>query len=346
MNFDHLPLLLLAGIFVLAAVAIWVAGTQLSNTTDALDKRFGLGQALGGMVVLAIVTNLPEIAITVSASLQGNVELAVGNILGGIAIQTVVLVALDVFGLKNKGSLTSKITSLQPALEGILVIAVLSLVVLGHQLPSSLHFLRMTPITLLIFFCWIMGLLVIRYAKKGLPWQLPKNDEQANSKKADNQKKEQHKNKTLILFLFAALVTLVAGVALEKSGDVLASKMGLQGIVFGATILAAATSLPELSTGLASIKNKDYELAVSDIFGGNSFLPVLFLVAAICSGKPVLPSAHKSDLYLTSLGILLTLVYVGGNIIRPKKQIARMGIDSFIVLILYIAGAIGLFVLS
>ena len=47
------------------------------------------------------------------------------------------------------------------------------------------------------------------------------------------------------------------------------------------------------------------QLAFGDIFGGNAFLPVLFLLAVLVSGKAVLPNAHASDIYLTGLGALL-----------------------------------------
>ncbi len=81
-NVDPLPLPIQLLIFSVAAAVVWRAGTALSNTTDVLCKRFKLGEALGGIIVLAIVTNLPQIAITISAALNGQVELRVGNILG------------------------------------------------------------------------------------------------------------------------------------------------------------------------------------------------------------------------------------------------------------------------
>lgn len=93
-------------------------------------------------------------------------------------------------------------------------------------------------------------------------------------------------------------MTLIAGVALEESGNVIADQIGMSGVLFGATFLAAATALPEVSTGLASVRVGDYQLAFSDIFGGNAFLPVLFLLASLPSGQSALPQAQNTDVYL------------------------------------------------
>lgn len=104
--------------FVASAVVIWVAGSFLSNNTDVLADRLHLGQALGGLILLAVATNLPEIAITYSAAASGQLAVAVSNILGGIAIQTVVLVALDAFGVRERRPLTYQAASLTLVIEG------------------------------------------------------------------------------------------------------------------------------------------------------------------------------------------------------------------------------------
>jgi cation:H+ antiporter len=81
--FASLALPIVVLIFAGAAALVWIAGIRLSDTTDVLSSRLCLGEALGGLLLLAIVTNLPEIAITASAALSKELGVAVGNILGG-----------------------------------------------------------------------------------------------------------------------------------------------------------------------------------------------------------------------------------------------------------------------
>ncbi len=352
---ESLSLTILLIIFTSCAVAIWFAGIKLSETADILSTHFNLGEALGGMILLAIVTNLPEIAITISAALQHHLELAIGNILGGIALQTLVLVVLDVFGLGKKDALTYRAASLVLVLEGILVITVLTLVVIGNQLSPSVIYLGIAPIDVAIVLVWVAGIYMIGKARTDLPWHklgvLPGSQKEkrghCRKKKYDAAiKKGKRISWVMFVFAFCSLVTLVAGVGLEESGNAIAGQIGMTGVLFGATVLAAATSLPEVSTGLASIKLKDYQMAVSDIFGGNSFLPVLFMLATVLSGKSVLPLAHKTDIYLTGLAVLLTIIYIIGLMFRPRKQLLWMGIDSFVVMLVYLAGLLGLFVIS
>lgn len=356
--FAHLslPVLLLA--FAAAGVAVWIAGGHLSDTTDVLLGRLGIGQALGGVVLLAVVTNLPEVAITVSAALEGRLDVATGNILGGIAIQTVVLVVLDAFGFAEEDALTYRAASLVLVLEGVLVLAELAAVVLGTQLPASIMVARVPPACLLVVVLWVVGLWLIGKAQKDLPWQnngtKPPTDDEAEAKGAAKDKKDEAPKdsqssrhqastaRTVLVFGAAAAATLVAGTVLERSGNTIAERLGISGVLFSATVLAGATGLTEISIGLRAIKLGNYQLAVSDVFGGNAFLPVLFLLASVVAGQSVLPHAGRSDLYLTALGMLLTCVYLYGLIFRPQRQLARLGIDSLLVLVLYVLGMVGL----
>ncbi|MDQ3890728.1 MAG: sodium:calcium antiporter [Actinomycetota bacterium] len=342
-------------IFVAAAAGVWIAGIWLSRTTDVLANRFDLGEALGGSILLAFTTNLPEIAITFSAALAHSLGIAIGNILGGIAIQTVVLAVLDVWGLGRSDPLTYRAASLQLVLEAALVVAVLVVVVMGTQVSPRLYFERVEPAALLILVIWVVGLWLVGHASRGLPWHeqgnAPGGQEVPRGTRVTKTSEEANRRgvrtgQAALVFAGAAVVTLVGGVLLERSGEKIAGHIGMTGVVFGATVLAAATALPEVSTGLASVRMRDYQLAVSDIFGGNAFLPVLFLFAALLSGDSVLPTAHKTDIYLTALGALLTVVYIFGLIFRPRRQVVALGVDSALVVALYALGIVGLVFVS
>ena len=327
----------LAFIFIICATLIWVFGIKLSKSIDQIVNHFGWGEAIGGIVFLAIITNLPEIVITAVAAYKHDYDIAVSNILGGIAIQTAVLVLIDIYGVGRKAPLTLKGHSKVLLFEGLTVIIILSLVIAANKFPTY-HYLRhTTAFEWLILFTWGISIW-------GIKRLYTLNDIKKVSKHTESNLVSKNKNiqSAILITFIGALVTLMAGYGLEVSGEILSKRMGMDGIVFGATILALCTALPEISTGIASAKIRDYQMAVSDIFGGNAFLPVLFLMAALIGGESILPNLKVSDIYLTSVGILLTTIYMIGMLFHSKKQFFRMGIDSIIVLILYIISIVGL----
>jgi cation:H+ antiporter len=353
--FGSLSLPVLGGLFMAGAAAVWAAGIKLSATADVLSTRLGLGEALGGLVLLAIATNLPEIAITASAAWSGDLGIAIGNILGGIAIQTVVLVVLDVWDGRGKDPLTYRAASLALVLEGVLVVAVLVVSIMASRLPANIMFARIAPGGLLIAGLWVIGIWLIGRARGGLPWHAGGDAPGGQDKPRGHSRKQREAQaregrmstaRAGTVFGISAIVTLAGGIVLERSGEAVASHIGMSGVLFGATILAAATALPEISTGIASMRLGDVQLAVSDIFGGNAFLPVLFLVATLISGRAALPQAHDTDIYLAALGALLTCAYLYGLVFRPRRKVLGMGLDSLAVLVLYALGTAGLFAIS
>jgi cation:H+ antiporter len=343
------PLLLL--IFLAASGATWMAGVALSKTTDALDARLGLGDELGGLILLSIAGSLPELAITISAAAQGNLKLAAGNLIGGIAIQTMVLLVCDVAAGPTR-PLTYLVGALTPVLEALLVVTVVAGVEMGALLkPSVAIGGRVSPASLAIVVVWVVGLYVINRSRKDPRWSVSMPGSQPGRRHRREPHTEQahpysgaSTRHVALVFGLACAVTLGAGVALEASGNDLANRLGVNGVIFGATVLAAATALPEISSGIAAVSLGDNALALGDIFGGNAFQVCLFLVADLVAGKPVLPSSGDLNAWLAALGVALTAIYGFGVVGRPLHTHLRLGPDSLLALAVFGLGIAGLFV--
>ena len=336
-------------VFAAGAIAIWIAGTALSKTTDVIDRRFNLGEALGGVILLAIAGSLPEVAITVSAAAKGHLDLAAGNLIGGIAVQTMVLVICDAVA-SRKQALTFLVGSLVPVLEALLVIFVVSGVLMGALLPSSVRIGPVSPASLAIAAAWFAGIYGLNRARQNPRWEV----EMPGSSPGRKHRRQVHPDekpmpitettaRAVTVFFIGCVVTLVAGVVLEVAGSDLAGRAGINGVIFGATVLSVASALPEISSGIAAVRLGDNELAIADIFGGNSFQVVLFLLADLIAGKPVLPMAGNLNGWLAALGVALTVVYAAGVIFRNETCLARLGRDSLIAVVVFGLGIAGLF---
>ncbi len=332
-------------IFIAAAILTWISGVALAKATDILDDRFGLGEAIGGMILLSVAGSLPELAITLSAAKSGHLDIAAGNLIGGVAMQTFVLVLADWFG-RGKSPISTAAASLIPALEGLLVVAVVGVVAMGGLLPTSASIGPMAVSSIGILIIWVAGMLILNKVRTRPELSFDKEGQAAEASESNEESAGQGTRRTIMIFVIASIATLIAGVALEQTGNQLADNFGINGVLFGATFLSLATALPEISSSITGVRMGRYTLVFGDMFGGNAFQLTLFLLADIVAGQPVLPYEGKSNAWIGLVGLLMTAVFVVGIMLRPSRRYARLGPDSWVVTIIYVLGLWGLLIVS
>jgi cation:H+ antiporter len=336
--------------FFLSAIVTWLAGIALAKTTDTLDSRFRIGDALGGLILLGISGSLPEIAIAFSAAFDGQIPVIIGTLLGGLAIQTLVIVIFDL-AVRNKKPLSYISGSPMLALETYFTIIITMIALIGTTIPAYRSFYNINPMSIMIVLAWFLGLVFINKARKNPSLNRVAVDAKPGRRHHERRAKPNHPfyaNRStiyvVIIFLTACILTLVAGVFLEKTGTVIANQIGMSTSMFAATFIALVASLPEISTGLESILIGDNQLAISDIMGGNSFMLTIFLFTDLIASKPVLSYAGTPDILLALLGIILMAIYAAAFLRCPDKRYFRLGIDSLLATATYFIGfyAIGL----
>jgi cation:H+ antiporter len=243
--------------------------------------------------------------------------------------------------------------ALTPVLEGMLVVLVVSGVLMGSLLrPSTAIAGVVSPASIAIIVVWMAGVYVINRVRKDPRWSVSMPGSHPGRRHRRQVHPEQRHpyagSSTLVVagvFGAGCAVTLLAGVMLEVTGNTLADRAGLNGVIFGATVLATATALPEISSGIAAVRLGDHALALGDIFGGNAFQVCLFLLADLVAGAPVLPTAGRLNSWLASLGVGLTAIYAIGVVARPERCRARLGPDSVMAVVVFGLGIAGLLVL-
>jgi len=346
---NNLSLYFLLLIFISSGILTWLAGITLTKTTDSLDCRFKIGDAFGGLILLGIAGSLPDIAIAFSAAIHGHIPVIIGNLIGGISIQTLIIVLFD-FAIKGKRPLSYLAGSITLFFETVFAIFMLILAVLATYVPAKDSIFHMNPLSVVILFAWFIGLYLINKSHKIKRFNQVADD--ADPGRLHDECRVSEKSSffinrsnlyVILVFLFASIITLIAGVFLEESGTAIAENLGINSGIFAATILALVTSLPEISTGIEAIFIGDNHLALSEIWGGNAFMLVPFFMADLIVKKPILSYAQNIDRIFAFLGIVMMCVYAVAFLIKLQRRYFKLGLDSILELLLYASGIIVLF---
>jgi cation:H+ antiporter len=341
---ENLSLMLLVVVFILAGVITWGAGIALTKTTSTLDTRYKIGDALGGLILLGIAGSLPEIAVVYSAAMAGRTPVIIGNLIGGLSIQTLIIVIFD-FAVNKRKPLSYLSGSPLMSLEAVTAMGVTLIAIFGMIFPAKFTIAHISPFSIGIAVAWVLGLLMINKERKLQRFNKTPQDAMPGRKHHERRAVENHPffaNRSniyvLAIFALASIATLIAGVFLERAGSSIAGRLGIGSGIFAATAIAFVTSLPEISTGLESIFIGDNQLAISDIMGGNAFMLALFLFADLVAGKPVLSFAGHADILLGVLAAVMMGIYAISFVSKMKKCYFRLGVDSYIEIALYAIG--------
>lgn len=325
-------------IFLGASLCIALAGTRATKIADRLAIESGLGHAWFGAIILGATTSLSGLATSVAAAAQGRAELAVSNALGGIAAQTFFLVLGDL--AYRKANLEHSAASLGNLLYGAVLLVILSTLSAAMAIPD-LSWWGVHPFSIMMVAFYIGGLRIVTSGEKDAMWGPQKTAE------TEDEEDEPDENAPPLWRMWVAFVSL--GLALAASGyfvatvgGSLAERTNLTESMVGTMLTAISTSLPELVTTIAAVRQGSVTLAVAGVLGGNAFDCLFVSLADVAYREnSIFTAIGSNERYLVALTAIMTAVLLLGLLRRERHGVANIGFESMLVGALYL-GSLGL----
>ncbi len=288
------PISLIAGVLLLI-----FGGNLLVEGGVAIAKRLGVSTLIIGLTIVAFSTSSPELALNAVASWNGHSNLCFGNIIGS-NIANIGLV-LGIGALICKLPVTGQIIKWEfPWL--VVVTAIVFLITLIASFAWAPTWLQSLGLP------WAILLLLLFYFSMWKWFQLGKSESEVAKQSDDITPDIQCSATEAWAMLIGGLILLgIGGKATEIGAVSLATKLGISQIVIGGTVVAIATSLPEVVTTIIAARKNHPDLAVGNVVGSNLF-NVLFVLPITMLIRPVpVPSGPDPWVHLGSM-LLFTLL--------------------------------------
>jgi cation:H+ antiporter len=284
------------------AVLSWSADRFVYGAS-ALAKNIGVSPMMIGLTIVAMGSSAPEIVVSVTASLSGSPDTAVGNAIGS-NITNIALV-LGITALIKPLQVSSGTLKREfPLLFAMCLLAVYVL----HDQMLTFH-----------EGAFLIGMFFVVLAGMGwLSVYVEKGDKLAD----DNESEIPTGVSTsvAVLWVLVGLVMLpLSAHFLVESAVFIAKYFGISDLVIGLTIIALGTSLPELAACIAGVLKGEDDLAMGNIIGSNIFniLAVLGMPGLIAPGL-IDPAAATRDMYVM-LGLTVMLLVFSFNFVGTRR---------------------------
>lgn len=300
--------MLLSIVLLIVGLALILFGANyLVDGSSSIARRFGLSEFIIGLTIVGIGTSSPEMVISFLSAINGNADMAIGNVVGSNIFNT--LLILGITGVIAPIAITrsniKKDIPLNIAVTLLLIILGLNGTIFGKG-ENVLS--RIDGIVLLAIFAWYM-------------WSSFRSNEQTSTENETEQTKTQS-ILVSVLFIAGGLAGLVFGGKLfVNAATEIAKSFGVSDKFIAITVLAAGTSMPELATSVVAAAKGKGQLALGNILGSN-----ISNILLILGGSSLICPLSFQGMSNVDLGTLVVgaLLIMGSAYAFKKKYLDRI----------------------
>lgn len=304
---------------ILGGLALLVLGGELLvRGASALARRVGISPLVVGLTVVSAATSAPELAVSVGAVLDGQTDLAIGNIVGSNTANVLLIVGVAAL-------IVPLVVTRQGRRIDVPALVLFSIAALVMSLDGRIS--SLDGVLLIMALISYTALIVLK----------SRRDTAGASERAADDDAEVLQNPWLSAGLvLGGVLALVVGSKLLVSGaTAVALAFGISGLVVGLTVVAIGTSTPELASAIAAVRRGEVDIAIGNAVGSCLFNigMVLGLPALLVPGGLAVPTAAIAldlPLMLAAAVTLVPMVFTGYQIARWEGSLLTLLYASYV----------------
>ena len=332
-------MILWIGLILCTSVIVY-AGTRLSKYGDIIAEKTGLGGTWIGVVLLASVTSLPELVTGISSVTYAGVpDIAIGNVIGACVFNMLILAILD--------AIYRPMPVLSKALQGNILSAGFGIFLLSTVAISLFLGNRIFPLGWIGLYTPLLVLIYL-FAMRLVYFYERRQVSVFIKEMAAKLKYEDISVKTAILkFSVNAVFVIIAAVFLPKVGEGIAESTGLGQTFVGSIFIAIVTTIPEVVVSIAAVRIGAIDLAMGNLFGSNIFNIFILAIDDLFFIKgPILSFVNQNHIISALFAIAMTSTAIIGLTYRAEKRTLFLALDSIVIILLYMANLLSLYMLK
>jgi cation:H+ antiporter len=325
--------------FLLVTGLILYSGGRLSRYGDMIAEKTGLSRLWLGMVLMAAVTSLPELATGLSSVVVAKLpNIAAGDILGSCVFNLFLLSVLEALSKKAPLASRAHLGNILTAGMFLLLLSVVGVgLFAGARLPGLGWIGLYSPLLLIGYLGTVW--LAFRYEKRNAP----------ATGLGENGASLYHGvtlKRAVVAYAVNAAVVVGAAIFLPRIAEGIARMTGLGTTFVGTIFVAMSTSLPELTVTIASFRLGAIDTAVGNIFGSNLFnMAILAVDDLFFVRSPLLAVVEQQHLIAVMSAVAMTGLAVAGLIYRSPKKRYRLSWDTFGIFLVFVVNLVLLYIL-